>query len=360
MKKGIDTMGLLEDRIARIGALDERAMQLARARQDVLTKPQGSLGRLEELSIRIAGITGKHQPRIERKVIITMAGDHGVVDAGVSLYPQEVTVQMVHNFLTGGAGINVLSRFVGARVTVVDMGVKHDIAGGEKLVREKIGHATKNMAEGPAMTAKQARDSVEVGIKVFEAELAKGLDIVGTGDMGIGNTTSSSAICAAMTGRRASDVTGRGTGVGDDQLSHKVQIVQKALDVNRPVGSNALDVLTKVGGFEIGGIAGVILGAAANRVPVVIDGFISGAGAMIAAGLSPRTKDFMIASHLSVEPGHKAMMDFLGLKPLFDLDMRLGEGTGGCLGIFMCEAAVRILSEMATFEQAGVSTAGEK
>lgn len=352
-------MGLLEDRIASIGTLDERAMHAARSRQDTLTKPQGSLGRLEELSIRIAGITGKAQPRIERKVIITMAGDHGVVDSGVSLYPQEVTVQMVHNFLAGGAGINVLSRLVGARVTVVDMGVKHDIGEGKGLVREKIDRGTKNMALGPAMTEGQARESIEAGIKVLESELAKGLDIVGTGDMGIGNTTPSSAICAALTGKRAVDVTGRGTGVGDDQLSHKVQIVQMALDVNRPDAGNGLDVLSKVGGFEIGGIAGVILGAAANRVPVVIDGFISGAGAMIAAGLCPRSKDFMIASHLSVEPGHKAMMEYLGLRPLFNLDMRLGEGTGGCLGLFICEAAVRILSEMATFEQAGVSTAGE-
>ncbi|MDO8473261.1 MAG: nicotinate-nucleotide--dimethylbenzimidazole phosphoribosyltransferase [Dehalococcoidia bacterium] len=353
-------MGLLEDRISRIGALDEGAMQAARLRQDKLTKPQGSLGKLEELSIKIAGITGKAQPRIERKVIITMAGDHGVAEAGVSLYPQEVTVQMVQNFLTGGAGINVLSRLIGARVTVVDMGVKTDIDGGKGLVREKIGRATRNMIEGPAMTARQARDSVEAGIRIFEAELEKGLDIVGTGDMGIGNTTPSSAICAAMTGKSAADVTGRGTGVGNEQLNHKVQVVQKALDVNHPEPSNALDVLAKVGGFEIGGIAGVILGAAANRVPVVIDGFISGAGAMIAAGLSPRVKDYMIASHLSVEPGHRAMLEYLGAKPLLNLDLRLGEGTGGCLGIFLCEAATRILSEMATFEQAGVSTAEEK
>lgn len=352
-------MGFLEDRIARIGSLDEEAMRAARSRQDILTKPQGSLGRLEELSIRIAGITGNFQPRIERKLIVTMAGDHGVVDSGVSLYPQEVTVQMVHNFLAGGAGINVLSRIVGARVTVVDMGVKHDIEEGKGLVRENIGHGTKNIAEGPAMTEKQARDSIEAGIKVFEKEFSKGLDIVGTGDMGIGNTTPSSAICAVFTGKSAAGVTGRGTGVGDDQLSHKVQIVQRALDVNQPDPRNALDVLAKVGGFEIGGIAGVILGAAANRVPVVIDGFISGAGAMIAAGLSAKARDYMIASHLSVEPGHRAMMDFLRLRPLFNLDMRLGEGTGGCIGIFLCEAAVRILSEMATFEQAGVSTAGE-
>lgn len=353
-------MGLLEQAAGKIRPLDERSMAAARARQDTLTKPRGSLGRLEELSVRIAGITGETQPRIENKAIITMAGDHGVVDSGVSLYPQEVTAQMVYNFLRGGAGINVLGRLVGARVVVVDMGVKHDFEANANVISYKIGHSTADMAKGPAMTAKQARESVEAGIAVLEAELKKGLDVVGTGDMGIGNTTPSSAICAVMTGRKAEEVTGRGAGGGDDQMKHKAKVIQQAINLNHPDPKNALDVLAKVGGFEIGGIAGVILGAAANRIPVVVDGFISGAGAMIAAGIAPGAKDYMIASHMSAEPGHMAMMQYLGTKPLVNLDMRLGEGTGGCIGIFLCEAATRILSEMATFEQAGVSTAEEK
>ncbi|MBI2958572.1 MAG: nicotinate-nucleotide--dimethylbenzimidazole phosphoribosyltransferase [Chloroflexi bacterium] len=353
-------MGVLEETVGKIGDLDQRAMQAARSRQDTLTKPQGSLGRLEELSIQIAGITGKNQPRIANKAIITMAGDHGVVASGVSLYPQEVTVQMVLNFLAGGAGINVLSKLIGARVVVVDMGVKSDLASDARLISRKIGHSTADMSKGPAMTRSQAREAVEAGIGILEAELARGLDIVGTGDMGIGNTTPSSAICAAMTGKPASAVTGRGTGLGDGQLEKKARVVQQALDLNRPNAKDALDVLSKVGGFEIGGIAGVILGAAANRIPVVIDGFISGAGAMIAAGLAPKTRGYMVAAHLSVEPGHKAMLEYLHLSPLVDLDLRLGEGTGGCIGMFLCESATRVLSEMATFEQAGVSTAGEK
>ena len=349
-------MGLLEQTIGKIGPLDQKAMQLAKVRQDILTKPLGSLGRLEELSIKIAGITGKQLPKIEHKAVITMAGDHGVVAAGVSLYPQEVTCQMVYNFLAGGAGINVLSRLVGARVVVVDIGVKSDLEQKGGLVCCKVGHSTADMTKGPAMTVQQARDSVEAGIRIVESELARGLDIVGTGDMGIGNTTPSSAICAAMTGKLAREVTGRGTGIGDEQLEHKAAVVQKALDLNRPNPKDAMDVLAKVGGFEIGGIAGVILGAAAHRVPVVIDGFISGAGALIAVGLAPGVRDYIIASHLSVEPGHRAMMEYLGNKPLLDLNLRLGEGTGSCLGIFLCEAATTILSEMATFEQAGVST----
>jgi len=353
-------LALLQLTLDKIGPLDEGAMQAARQRQDTLTKPVGSLGRLEELSIRIAGITGKPQPLIRDKAVITMAGDHGVVESGVSLYPQDVTAQMVHNFLAGGAGINVLSRLVGARVVVVDMGVKCEIAQKTGLVCHKVGRGTADMSKGPAMTRAQAIESIEEGIRVVEAEVANGLDIVGTGDMGIGNTTPSSAICAAMTGSKAAEVTGRGTGLGDEQLRHKAKTIEQALEVNKPDATDALDVLSKIGGFEIGGIAGVILGAAARRVPVVVDGFISGAGAMIAAGLKPQVKDYIIASHLSVEPGHQAMMKYLNAKPLVDLNLRLGEGTGGCIGIFLCEAATRVLSEMATFEQAGVSTAEGK
>ncbi|MFQ6121757.1 MAG: nicotinate-nucleotide--dimethylbenzimidazole phosphoribosyltransferase [Dehalococcoidales bacterium] len=341
--------------IEMIKPLDKEAMTKARARQDTLTKPQGSLGRLEELSIQLAGIQGKPIPQIKHKAIITMAGDHGVTAEGVSAYPKEVTAQMVANFLGGGAGINVIAHQIGARVIVVDMGVATELEPNPRLVLRKVGSGTRNMALGPAMTAEQAVKAIETGIEIVFAEVAKGLDIVGTGDMGIGNTTASSAICAVMTGNPVAKVTGRGTGISDKQLTHKIKVIDRALALNHPDPTQPLDVLAKVGGFEIGGLAGVMLGAAANRIPVVIDGFISGAAALIAAALSPALKDYLIAAHLSAEAGHRLLLKYLGLKPLLNLDMRLGEGTGAALGIFLAETAVRILAEMTTFTEAGVS-----
>jgi len=334
-------------------------MRQAQARQDNLTKPQGSLGLLEELSVKVAGIKGLAQPRIRDKVIVTMAGDHGVAAEGVSLFPQEVTAQMVYNFLRGGAGINVLARHVGARVVVVDIGVATDLEPHPKLLVKKVAYGTKNMAQGPAMSREEAIQSIETGIEIVESELSRGMDIVGTGDMGIGNTTPSSAIVAALTGAPVADVTGRGTGIDDEQLAHKVETIERALAVNRPDPADPLDVLAKVGGLEIGGIAGVVLGAAAHRGPVVIDGFISGAGALIAAGLAPQVKDYLIAAHLSVELGHRLVLERLGLIPLLNLNLRLGEGTGAALGISLVEAAVKVLDEMATFADAGVSEAME-
>jgi len=349
----------LEETISLIGALDQDAMASARARQDTLTKPLGSLGRLEELSIQMAGITGQPQPRIQHKVIITMAGDHGVVAEGVSAYPQEVTPQMVYNFLRGGAGINVLARHAGARVVVVDMGVACRIDPHPDLIDRKVAMGTRNMAIGPAMSRDEARRSVEAGIEILEAEASRGLDIVGTGDMGIGNTTASSAITAAFTGCSVEVLTGRGTGLNDEQLHHKVRVIRRALEVNRPDPADPLGVLAGVGGFEIGGLVGVILGAAASRIPVVIDGFISGAAALIACGFCPQARDYLIPAHRSVEAGHRAIFEHLRLKPLLDMDLRLGEGTGAALAIFIAEAAARILSEMATFGEAGVSEALE-
>ena len=346
---------LLAKTIEMIRPLDEEAMAQARARQDRLTKPQGSLGRLEELSVQLAGIQGKPRPQIKHKAIITMASDHGVVAEGVSAFPQEVTAQMVNNFLCGGAGINVIARQVGARVIVVDMGVAANLEPDARLLSRKVAHGTQNISQGPAMTHEQAIKAIETGIEIVAAEVAKGLDIVATGDMGIGNTTASSAICAAMTGKTVAEVTGRGTGIGDEQLRHKIGVIDKALMLNRPDPKQPLDVLTKVGGFEIGGLTGVMLAAAAYRIPVVIDGFISGAAALIATGLAPRLKDFLIAAHVSAEAGHKLLLSHLGLKPLLDLNMRLGEGTGAALGIFLAETAARVLSEMSTFAEAGVS-----
>lgn len=352
-------MNRLKQTIARIGTLNEQAMAAARARQDSLTKPQGSLGRLEELSVRVAGITGEALPSIRDKAVIVMAGDHGVASEGVSAYPSEVTPQMVYNFLRGGAAINVLARHAGARVVVVDMGVAADLEPHPHLLVRKIGHGTKNFASGPAMTPDEAVKSVETGIEVVEAEMARGLDIVATGDMGIGNTTPSSAIVAAMTGASVESVTGRGTGLDDRGLRNKIQIIKRGLETNRPDPEDPLDVLAKVGGFEIGGLAGVMLGAAANRVPVVIDGFISGAAALIATGLCPRLADFLIAAHNSVEIGHRILLGRMGLEPLIDLNLRLGEGTGAALVISMVEAALKVLAEMATFSEAGVSEAVE-
>ena len=346
---------LLPNTIGMIKPVDKEAMAQAQARQDMLTKPQGSLGRLEQLSIQLAGIQGKPIPQIKHKAIIVMAGDHGVVAEKVGNYPQEVTAQMVYNFLRGGAGINVIVRQVGARVIVVDMGVATELEANPRLLSRKVALGTRNIARGPAMTEEQAVKAIEVGIEIVRAEVAKGLDIVGAGDMGIGNTTPSAAICAVMTKKPAARVTGRGTGLTDEQLAHKVEVVKRALEVNNPDPEKPLEVLAKVGGFEIGGLAGVMLGAAAHRIALVIDGFISGAAALIATALSPGLRDYLIAGHVSAEPGHRLLLEHLGLKPLLDLGMRLGEGTGAALGIFLAETSAKILAEMATFAEAGVS-----
>ncbi len=350
---------LLSNIIEMIRPLDEEAMTKARARQDQLTKPQGSLGRLEELSIQLAGIQGKPIPQIRNKAVITMAGDHGVVAEGVGNWPQEVTAQMVYNFLSGGAGINVIARQARARIIVVDMGIAIELEPNPQLLSRKVALGTQNMSLGPAMTDEQAMRAIETGIEVMRAEVAKGLDIVATGDMGIGNTTASSAICAIMTGKSVAEVTGRGTGITDEQLTHKVEVITKALVVNHPDATQPLDVLAKVGGFEIGGLAGVMLAAAAHRIPVVIDGFISGAAALIATTLSPELKGFLIAAHVSAEAGHKLLLRHLGLKPLLDLGMRLGEGTGAALGIFLAEVSAGILADMSTFAEAEVSERNE-
>lgn len=344
----------IQQLIAKIQPLDEAAMQAARARQDDLTKPRGSLGQIEDISVKIAGITGEVRPKLTHKVVTTMAGDHGVVAEGVSAYPSEVTPQMVMNFVFGGAAINVLSQHVGARVIIVDMGVASELDH-PAVVNKKIALGTKNIAQGPAMTRAQAIQAIEAGAAVVEAELEKGLDILATGDMGIGNTTPSAAIAAAITGRSVQEIAGRGTGVDDAGLQRKITAIQKALDVNHPNAEDGLDILAKVGGFEIGGLAGAILAAAAHRKPILIDGFISTAAAMVAVSLAPQTRHYLIAAHRSQELGHQIMLEWLGLEPLLDLGLRLGEGTGAALAISLVEAACKILDEMATFSEAGVS-----
>ncbi len=348
-------MDKIHQAIASIKPLDGKAMEEARLRQDCLTKPQGSLGQLESLSIQVAGIKGNPKPQIVHKVIFTLAGDHGVTKEGVSAYPSKVTPQMVYNFLRGGAGINVLAKQVGARVVVADLGVASVLGRHPDLKDKKVAMGTQNMIKGPTMSRQQAIRSIEAGIELVEDELSRGIDILGTGDMGIGNTTPSSAITSVITGAEVSTVTGRGTGLGGEGLKRKVDLIRKALDLNRPDPKDPIDVLSKVGGFEIGGTAGVILAGAKHGISVVMDGFISGAAALIAVGLSPLVKPYLIASHQSAERGHRVILEYLGLKPLLNLDLRLGEGTGAALGIFLVEASLRILNEMATFAEAGVS-----
>lgn len=344
----------LEETIKAIKPLDETAMRAARARQDTLTKPRGSLGRLEELSIQLAGMKADPFPLVERKAVIVMAADHGVAREGVSAYPSDVTAQMVLNFLHGGAAINVLARQAGARVTIVDIGVAVEFEPMPGLIRGKVMCGTRNSAQGPAMTRAEAAQALQVGVDVLNEEAARGLDMVATGDMGIGNTTPSSAIVAAMTGLPVAQVVGRGTGIDDQALERKIRVIERALDLNRPDANDALDVLHKVGGLEIAGLAGVMIAAASWRIPIVVDGFISTAAAMIAVGLAPGVRDYLIGAHQSVEIGHQAMLKHLNLAPLLDLNLRLGEGTGSALAFHLIEASARILREMATFEEAGV------
>lgn len=345
----------LEEIIKDIKPLDEAAMRSARARQDTLTKPRGSLGRLEELSIQLAGMKADPMPSVESKAVIVMAADHGVAREGVSAYPSDVTAQMVLNFLRGGAAINVLARQAGARVTVVDIGVAVDFHPLPGLVQRKVMCGTQNMAQGPAMRREEAEQAMQVGIDVLNEEAARGLDILATGDMGIGNTTPSSTIVAVMTGLPVAQVVGRGTGIDDEGLGRKIKVIEQALAVNQPDAKNTMDVLHKVGGLEIAGLAGVMIAAAHRRIPVLVDGFISTAAAMIAVGMAPGVRDYLIGSHQSVEIGHQAMLKHLHLTPLLDLNMRLGEGTGAALAFHLLEASARILREMATFDEAGVS-----
>ncbi len=346
----------LEQTLQAIKPLDLSSEPQISAELDNLTKPQGSLGQLEYLAKKYVLITGKR--RIEKKMVIVMAGDHGVVAEGVSAFPQEVTPQMVLNFLSGGAGINVLASHAGAEVRVVDIGVAADFDEGDAtaaLIRKKIAPGTQNMAQGAAMTRDQAISALEVGIEVAQEAIFSGADVLATGDMGIGNTTPSSAITAVLTGTTIDQITGRGTGIDDAGLVRKIEVIQQAIRTNKPDAGDGLDVLSKIGGYEIGGLAGVILAAAAASKPVLIDGFISGAAALIAASLKPEIIDYMIAAHVSVESGHSVILNHLGLKPLLDLSLRLGEGTGAALGLTLLDASLKILTQMATFSDAHVS-----
>lgn len=346
---------LLHDTINRIQQTDPRVLAQAQARLDRLTKPIGSLGRLEELAARYIMMTGEMKPKVPQGTVFTFAADHGVTVEGVSAYPSAVTPQMVLNFLRGGAGVNVLARHVGIDVRVVDIGVAFDFEAVPGLIHKKVMPGTNNLMVESAMSPAQAEQALTIGIELAAEAAQEGIGVIGTGEMGIGNTTASSAITAVMTRRPVSEITGRGTGIDDTAHAHKIDVIQRALDFHRLDSTNAMEVLAKVGGLEIAGLAGLMLGAAAARIPVVLDGFIAGAAALIAVGLQPRCKDYLIASHRSVERGHQVILDHLGLKPLFDLDLRLGEGTGACLGMSLVFAAIKIFTEMATFDEAGVS-----
>lgn len=341
--------------LAAITAADPRAGVLAQRHLDELTKPVGSLGRLEEIAARIVMLTGL-APRVAKPVVFTFAADHGVVVEGVSAYPQSVTAQMVENFLRGGAAINVLARQAGARVVVADFGVANPIELLPGLARVSFGPGTQNIARGAAMTRAQAIAALECGAHLAEEAIAAGADLLATGDMGIGNTTAASAMTAAITGEPPEAVTGRGTGVEEAAWRAKVEVVRRALAVNVPDGTDGVDVVAKVGGFEIAGLMGVILAGAAHRVPVALDGFISGAAAVAALTLAPAARDALFASHRSTEPGHDIVLRHLGLVPYLDLSMRLGEGTGAALFIHLARAAALVYTDMATFKSAGVDT----
>lgn len=350
----------IEEIIQQIQPIDQKWVEKARRRTAQLAIPLRALGRLHDISERLCGISGTLSPEVSRRAILVMAGDHGVAAEGVSAFPQEVTGEMVKNFIRGGAGINALARWAGAEVIVVDMGIIPDVdlssIKGEGCFRiRKAGRGTANLARGRAMTREQAERTILHGFELASEQFSKGVQLIGTGDMGIANTTPSAAIGVALTGSSVATMVGRGTGVDDEAFHKKCRIIVQALSVNRPDPADGLDVLAKVGGFEIGGIAGCILAGACHRRPVVIDGFISTAGALIAQALCPLVVDFLFAGHCSEEAGHRLMLKHLGLEPLLDLRMRLGEGTGGALAMGIIDSAARIFKEVLTFEEAGVS-----
>lgn len=347
-------MNIIQSTLNRIQPVNTELLQQAQVRLDNKTKPVGSLGRLEEFARRLVAISGVSDPDLSKKVIFTFAGDHGIVQEGVSLFPSEVTRQMVLNFLVGGAGVNVLARHAGAEVRVVDVGVDHDFGDVPGLIHRKVARGTRNFAKGPAMTRDEMLAAMQVGLDLADQCKVEGVGLVGTGEMGIGNTTPSSAIIAVISGKMVAEVTHRGTGIGDLALMNKIRVIEAGLEVNQPDPNDPLDVLAKVGGLEIAAISGLVLGCAANSIPVVIDGFISTAGALIASELHPDVRDYVFAAHQSVEIGHRFMLEQIGAEPILGLGLRLGEGTGAALAMTLIEAGVKILKEMATFEQAGV------
>ena len=325
------------------------------AHLDNLTKPPGSLGELEDLATRYCLMTDTISPRMGKKRIITFAGDHGVANEGVSAFPREVTPQMVYNMLAGGAGINVLARHVGADLQVVDIGVADPLEGASKIVRRKVKPGTDNMSRGPAMNSEEAVKAIQVGMELAHAAADDGVTLLGTGEMGIANTTPSSALYASLIPCPVVEVTGRGTGIEDTRLQHKIKIIERSLEINAARLDDPLSTLAAVGGLEIAGICGLILAAAGRKLPVVVDGFISTAAALVAMRLSESVIDYLFFSHCSAEAGHRTFFERLRIRPILDLNLRLGEGTGAALAMHLIEGAVKIYNEMATFDSAGVS-----
>jgi len=350
-------MKRLNELLDTIKPIDQMLFKKARERLDKMAIPRGSLGRLEEFAQRIVAIKGTLKPEIKRKTVVVFAGDHGVVEEGVSAFPQDVTLQMVYNFIRGGAGINVLSRHVGADVIVVDIGVASDLEPQKGLLLKKVAKGTKNMAKAPAMSREEALKALFIGVDIADDLKLQKVDIIGTGDMGIGNTTPSSAITAVLARQAVEEVTGRGTGITDEMLIKKIDIIKESIHLNQPDATDPIDVLGKVGGFEIAGIAGLIIGAASHRLPIVIDGFISTAAALVAVSLKPVINEYIFAAHKSQERGHEVLLEWLTQKPILDLSLRLGEGTGAVLGMSLIESGVKILREVLTFEEAGVRKA---
>ncbi|MCR8644896.1 nicotinate-nucleotide--dimethylbenzimidazole phosphoribosyltransferase [Paenibacillus sp. N1-5-1-14] len=344
----------LQDVLTNINPIDESIMEAAQQHLDSLTKPPGSLGKLESIARQVAGITGEVKPVFHKKTVIVMAGDHGVCAEGISAFPQEVTPQMVMNFLSGGAAVNVLARHVGADVACVDIGVNAELSHPD-LISRKVRMGTANMAVGAAMTREEAEQAVMVGVQLVHELADQDYSLFATGEMGIGNTTASAALLCVLGEISPEDTVGRGTGINDERLMHKIEVVKRAIAVNEPNASDPIDVLAKVGGLEIAGLVGVVLGAASRKCPVVIDGFISSAAALVASKLAPASVGYMIGSHQSMEQGHARMLGAVGLTPMLHMDMRLGEGTGAVLAFSLIDAAGKIMAEMATFESAGVT-----
>ncbi len=354
-------MHLLQTTIQAIRTPDAAIHQAALQRLAVQARPQGSLGVLESLSARLAAIAGSLDVRLRKKIIVTCAGDHGVVAEGVSLFPQAVTPLMVYNFVQGGASVSVLAAHAGAEVRVADLGVNCDFDPELPIFHKKIGKGTANFAKQPAMSKEEAVRSIEAGIEIVNQLVQQeSIDILGTGDMGIGNTTASSAVIAAFSGRDVRDLTGRVTGIDEAMLENKITVIEKALSLHQPDPHDPLDILAKVGGFEIGGLAGLVIGAAAHGIPVVCDGLISTAGALIGCELAPMAKAYLFASHNSVEAGHKYMLKHLGLAPLLDLQFRLGEGTGTAMAMHLLDAATRVLADIKTFAEVGINNAQQE
>ena len=341
--------------LAAIAAVDMSLAGEVRAHLDDLTKPKGSLGRLEDIALKYSLARGTARPVLKKKKVFCFAGDHGVAAEGVSAFPAEVTPQMVYNMLSGGAAINVLSAHAGADIDVVDMGVNHDFPDHPRLRKHKIRPAASNIAAGPAMSVEEAVRAIMAGAGLAREAAEQGYDLLATGEMGIANTTPATALYASMLDLPVEKITGRGTGIDDAMLAHKASVIRRALEVNAGTLGTPLEKLASLGGFEIAGICGLILGAASVRLPVVVDGFISSAGAVAAMQLSCRVSDYLFFSHLSSEQGHKAVMNRLGAKPILDLDLRLGEGTGAAMAMQVIEGAVKIYNEMATFSSASVS-----